>query len=76
MRLLSIAMLALAGFGGFGLSTGRAQVPNYPWCIVYSGDDADGGEHCMFASYAQCMQTATPGSGANCVRNPREDRRP
>jgi Protein of unknown function (DUF3551) len=72
MRLLSVAMLALAALGGVGVSVGHAQVPNFPWCIVYSGDEADGGEHCMFVSYAQCMQTATPGSGASCVRNPRE----
>ena len=75
MRLLTIALLAVGGLSAFGISASQAQVPDYPWCIVYIGPDADGGVHCMFVSYAQCMLTATPGSGGTCVPNARDDRR-
>jgi len=73
LRRLTIAMLAATGIGWLGSPASQAQAPNYPWCIVYSGGQADGGEHCMFTSYAQCMLTATPGSGASCVHNPRDE---
>jgi hypothetical protein len=73
MRLLTLTLLIFGGLAAFGVSGTRAQVPDYPWCIIYSGDEADGGVHCMFVSYAQCMMTATPGSGASCVRNLRND---
>ena len=70
MRLLIIALLALGGLGVYGISSSRAEkAPEYPWCIVYIGPDADGGTHCMFTSYAQCMLTATPGSGGTCTPN-------
>jgi hypothetical protein len=75
MHLLTVALLVLGGLGAFGASSSRAQVPNYPWCIVYMGPDADGGVHCMFRSYAQCMMTATPGSGGTCVPNARDSLR-
>jgi hypothetical protein len=61
-------LLVLSGLAATAAPS-RAQATDYPWCIVYSGDHADGGEHCMFVSYAQCLMTATPGSGAVCVRN-------
>jgi hypothetical protein len=61
-------VLALAWLAGAAVPS-HAQTPEYPWCIVYSGEHADGGEHCLFESYAQCMLTAGPGSGASCVRN-------
>jgi hypothetical protein len=75
MRLVTIALLVLGALGAFGGSSSRAQVPDYPWCIVYMGPEADGGVHCMFTSYAQCMMTATPGSGGTCVANVRDSRR-
>jgi hypothetical protein len=74
MRILSIALLVLGGLGAFGGSSVRAQAPDYPWCIIYMGPEGDGGVHCMFTSYAQCMMTATPGSGGLCVRNARDER--
>ena len=40
-----------------------------PWCAVYYGRGGDGARNCGFVSYEQCMMTATPGSGAWCVRN-------
>lgn len=39
-----------------------------PWCVQYSG--RDGAYTCTFSSYEQCMMTATPGSGGQCVQNP------
>jgi Protein of unknown function (DUF3551) len=39
-----------------------------PWCVVYSG--RDGAYTCIFASFEQCMMTATPGTGGSCVQNP------
>ena len=69
MPVMSIGLLALAGLIGSHVTPAQAQAPDYPWCIVYSGPDADGGEHCMFVSYQQCLMTATPGSGASCVPN-------
>jgi hypothetical protein len=41
-----------------------------PWCAQYYGRGSDGARNCGFVSYEQCMMTATPGSGAFCVRNP------
>ena len=70
MRITVLFLLALAGFAGPSGSVSHAQSSVYPWCVVYTGDQADGATHCMFVSYAQCMQTATPGSGAFCTRNP------
>jgi hypothetical protein len=66
---MSLTLLALAGLGALSAPASWAQAQDYPWCIVYSGPNADGGEHCMFVSYDQCMLTASPGSGASCVRN-------
>ena len=63
----AVILLALAG--ATGIPASQAQAPDYPWCIVYNGNEGDGGEHCLFVSYRQCTLTATPGSGANCVRN-------
>jgi hypothetical protein len=40
-----------------------------PWCAQYYGRGGDGARNCGFVSYEQCMMTATPGSGAWCVRN-------
>ena len=40
-----------------------------PWCVQYYGHGSDGARNCGFVSYEQCMMTATPGSGAWCVRN-------
>jgi Protein of unknown function (DUF3551) len=40
---------------------------NRPWCVVYSG--RDGAYTCIFASFEQCMMTATPGTGGSCVQN-------
>jgi uncharacterized protein DUF3551 len=41
-----------------------------PWCAQYYGVGSSGTRNCGFVSYEQCMMTATPGSGAWCVRNP------
>ena len=65
------AVILLAFAGAAGIPASQAQAPDYPWCVVYDGQEGDGGMHCLFVSYSQCLMTATPGSGANCVRNPR-----
>jgi len=40
-----------------------------PWCAIYTGRTG-AGSTCTFATYEQCMMTATPGSGAFCAQNP------
>jgi hypothetical protein len=40
-----------------------------PWCAQYYSSSGNGATNCGFVSYEQCMMTATPGSGAWCVRN-------
>ena len=40
-----------------------------PWCAQYQGSRS-GALNCGFTSYAQCMMTAGPGTGAYCVQNP------
>jgi hypothetical protein len=72
----AVAVLALMNLGGLAMRASHAQGTDYPWCVIYQGEDADGGEHCMFISYGQCMATATPGSGGTCVRNRRFDSPP
>ena len=67
MRVLATIVLALAGLAALDAPASRAQAQDYPWCIVYNGRDADGGTHCMFTSYRQCLMTATPGT----MREPR-----
>jgi hypothetical protein len=39
-----------------------------PWCAQYTGRGS--ALNCGFTSYAQCMATAGPGTGAYCVQNP------
>jgi hypothetical protein len=36
---------------------------------VYQGTRG-GARNCGFTSFAQCMMTAGPGTGASCVQNP------
>ena len=78
MRFLALAALAFLGLAACA-QLPAAQLPDagdfsaaqdYPWCVVYTGLD-NGGPHCMFTSYGQCMMAATPGSGGTCVRNVR-----
>jgi hypothetical protein len=39
-----------------------------PWCAQYTGRGS--ATNCSFTSYAQCMMTAGPGTGAYCYPNP------
>jgi hypothetical protein len=39
------------------------------WSAQYYSSSGNGATNCGFVSYEQCMMTATPGSGAWCVRN-------
>ena len=70
MTVLPTVSAALIGLAGWAVAASPAAARDYPWCVTYSGVDSDGGVHCMFDSYRQCLQTATPGSGGNCVQNP------
>jgi hypothetical protein len=67
---MALVLLALGGLAAGLVPASQAQII-YPWCAIYTGPNADGAENCSFISYEQCMQTATPGSGAYCTRNPR-----
>ena len=64
-----VALPALAALTMIDLQPAAAEVYR-PWCAQYSGGRGGGGTNCGFVSYEQCMMTATPGSGAYCVRNP------
>ena len=37
----------------------------YPWCVVYSGNEGDSGVNCGFVSREQCLATAH-GAGGIC----------
>ena len=38
-----------------------------PWCVGYTATISNS---CIFVSFEQCMMTATPGTGGQCVQNP------
>jgi hypothetical protein len=46
----------------------RAQAQNYPWCALYSGGGAGGGENCGFSTREQCNATVS-GIGGFCEPN-------
>jgi hypothetical protein len=60
-------LFALAAFAAIDVRSGDAETYR-PWCVVYSG--RDGARTCIFTSFEQCMMTATPGTGGQCVQNP------
>jgi hypothetical protein len=61
------SLLAIAAF--VALDVGVTAAETYrPWCVEYSG--RDGARTCIFSSFEQCMMTATPGTGGQCVQNP------
>jgi hypothetical protein len=63
----AFTLLALAAFAAIDVRSGEAETYR-PWCVVYSG--RDGARTCIFTSFEQCMMTATPGTGGQCVQNP------
>ncbi len=61
------ALLAIAAFAAIEVRSAATETYR-PWCVVYSG--RDGARTCIFVSFEQCMMTATPGTGGQCVQNP------
>jgi hypothetical protein len=68
MRTIVLLLLLLGGAVAIDARQASAEVYR-PWCAQYTGSRG-GGTNCGFTSYEQCRMTATPGSGAVCVRNP------
>ena len=66
MRIIALLLI----LPGVLIEARQASAEVYrPWCAQYTGARG-GGTNCGFTSYEQCRMTATPGSGATCVRNP------
>ena len=61
-------LLVLCSLALFDIRPAASEIYR-PWCAQYYGRGGDGARNCGFVSYEQCMMTATPGSGAWCVRN-------
>jgi hypothetical protein len=62
---VAFALLCLSLFGYSGPAS--AEV-NYPWCVIYGGENDGGAMNCGFVSLAQCQQTRV---GTDmCVPNP------
>src|SRR3977135_2330432 len=68
IRALS-ALLILPSLTAFDVRPAASEIYR-PWCAQYYSSSGSGATNCGFVSYEQCMMTATPGSGAWCVRNP------
>ena len=63
------ALLAFAALTAtIAIDVAPAAAQYRPWCAQYTGRGS--ARTCTFATYEQCMMTATPGSGAHCVQNP------
>jgi hypothetical protein len=64
----AFTLLALAAFVAIETPPSYAEIYR-PWCAVYQGSGRSA-TNCGFTSFAQCMMTAGPGTGASCVQNP------
>jgi hypothetical protein len=69
MRILALAVLAMATVAAMPPARAQTYDPNYPVCLKVI--ESFGGEHfeCAYTSLAQCAQTAL-GLPAQCVVNP------
>jgi hypothetical protein len=65
---MAFALLAVGAFTVLDARPSAAEVYR-PWCAQYQGARSSA-LNCSFTSYAQCMMTAGPGTGAYCVQNP------
>jgi len=63
----TLILATLAAASTLGVRDSAAQYA--PWCVQYIGRDS-GASTCTFATYEQCMMTATPGNGGLCYQNP------
>ena len=68
MKTVCAALLVLACASLLDAGPSYAEIYR-PWCAVYQGNRG-GARNCGFTSFAQCMMTAGPGTGASCVQNP------
>ena len=68
MKTVCAALIVLAGASLLGAQPSHAEIYR-PWCAVYQGNRT-GATNCGFTSFAQCMMTAGPGTGASCAQNP------
>jgi hypothetical protein len=68
MRTMLLALTALIAFGAALVGDPRASAarPWRPWCAMYATNNI--GSECLFASWAQCMETVR-GIGGTCVQN-------
>jgi hypothetical protein len=64
----ALLLLILSSLAALDVRPAASEIYR-PWCAQYYGRGSDGARNCGFVSYEQCMMTATPGSGAWCVRN-------
>jgi Protein of unknown function (DUF3551) len=67
MTRATFVLLALTAVTAIAVRSTAAETYR-PWCVEYSG--RDGARTCIFSSFEQCMMTATPGTGGQCVQNP------
>ena len=68
MKTVCAALIVLACASLLDAGPSYAEIYR-PWCAVYQGNRG-GARNCGFTSFAQCMMTAGPGTGASCVQNP------
>ena len=68
MKAACAALIVLASASLLDVRPSSAEIYR-PWCAVYQGNRS-GARNCGFTSFAQCMMTAGPGTGASCVQNP------
>lgn len=47
----------------------RAEARDYPWCLVETSPDGDGGITCLYETLEQC-RASQAGGGTNCEKNP------
>ncbi|QWG15367.1 DUF3551 domain-containing protein [Bradyrhizobium sediminis] len=69
MRILALAILAIATVSATPSARAQTYNPNYPVCLKVI--EMFGGEHfeCAYTSLAQCAQAAS-GLPAQCIVNP------
>jgi glycerol uptake facilitator-like aquaporin len=67
MRILALAILAIAAVSASGPARAQSWDPNYPVCMQVYGEISY--NDCRYASLAQCVGAAS-GRAAQCVLNP------
>lgn len=66
-----IPSATMLGFAALCASPSHAgQIQDYAWCLPRSDS---GNIECMYATYQQCIATASGLGGGGCTQNPRFD---